>query len=186
MNTPDEIFTPSAAGTCDAFQWEISQALDESRLFSSAVREHLQTCPHCAAFAESWSVEGVGSSPLSRAPELDSALSSRLVQAALMADVPARVERAPRRSGGWLFRVAAVLALGALGWWLMDPRTIAPPPSKVASTTGGKTIPVVAMSRQMARLEQPLGREQAALHGAAVTGFARLREVLDKSSSALQ
>ena len=186
MKTPDEIFTPPDAGTCDAFQWEISQALDERREVSPAARAHLRSCPHCAAFADSWSDEGVDANRLSEAPAIDPAVTGRIVQASLAADVPARVERAPRRSGGWLFRVAAVLALGALGWWLMDPRTIAPPPSKVASTAGGKAMPVVAISRQMARLEEPLAREQSALHGAAVTGFARLREVLDKSSSALQ
>jgi anti-sigma factor RsiW len=184
MTHPTEPFSTPVAGSCEAFQWEISQALDERRTFSDSARAHLHTCPACAAFAEAWGEDGGLAGPLAHTPATDPAVAHRLVQAALATDAPARLERSPRGSRGWLFRAVAVLALGALGWWLMDPRVVPGPPPATARTTGAS--PVLAMNRQMARLEGPMAREQAALQGAAVSGFTRLREIFDRSSTVLQ
>ena len=184
MKTSTESFTAPPAGSCDAVQWEISQALDERRPFSTAAREHLPTCPHCAAFAEAWGAEGGLVSLLDPAPALDPATAQRMMQASLAADAPAETVRPARATSAPLLRWAAVLALGALGWWLLDPK-VAPPPSGPVARNAAAS-PTVAMSRQMARLEQPLVREQAALQGAAVDGLARVREVLDWSSGVLQ
>ena len=184
MTNPTEPFPTPVAGSCEAFQWEISQALDERRSFSDSAREHLHTCPACAAFAEVWGEDGGFAGPLAHTPAPDPAVAHRLVQAALATDVPARLERSSRTSRGWLFRAVAVLALGALGWWLMDPRVVPGPPPVAAKVAGAS--PVLAMNRQMARLEGPMAREQAALQGAAASGFGRLRDIFDRSATVLQ
>ncbi len=184
MTNPTENFTMPAAGSCEAFQWEISQALDERRTFSTTARAHLSGCAQCAAFAEAWGDESGLTGLLAQAPAHDPAVTERLIQAALLAEAPATFVR-PRRAATapWL-RWAAVLALGAIGWWLLDPQ-VAPTPTTITTASHGDS-PALAMNRQMARLEQPLAREQAALQGAAADGFAHVRQVLDWSSNVLQ
>ena len=182
MKNSTEDFAAPAAGSCEAFQWEISQALDERGPCNSSTQEHLQTCPHCSTFAENWGLAGTLAGLLAQPPVSQPALAERIIQTALVASEPAIAER-PRRStdAPWL-RWAAVLAMGTLGWWLLDPKTT--PPSAPATT--GSVSPTLAMNRQAARLKEPMLHEQAALQGAATDGLSRLREIFDWSAGVLQ
>ena len=164
-----------AAGTCEAHQWEASQALDERRTPSAETTRHLATCAECARFARLWR-DGAG---LAAAPAEQPALTQRVV------DALRHEEPAPAKFRVPLARVAAVLALAALGWWLLDPR-VSPPPAKAGHGSAAVAgAPAQALARQIARVEEPFGREKVALHTAMIGGVQQVRDAFTWSAGAL-
>ncbi|MEK7950149.1 hypothetical protein [Luteolibacter soli] len=105
---------------CDATQRDISAALDEGIKLPAAVIDHVEHCPHCAAFLDAWS------------GGLDEMLGAALPPAGLelrekilaMPRESVRVESTRHRFRGYLSVAAAAVVIGICGYTLIDVRPV--------------------------------------------------------------
>ncbi len=174
---------PEPLEGCAAFQWQLSELADQSRPMPDEVRAHLATCEDCAHFARLWldnieePVAALQRPPAKASPELHRKITRSLAEA-----MPgAAVRSAPFPASKWdwrdaLLKAAAVAAVAAFSFWLLQPKIADPPKPSVAGA-----VTTQALVHTVAAAEQPLVRERQALCRAAVEGGVHLRETLHDS-----
>ncbi len=184
--TPDSHFDfQPAPQSCDAIQMELSDFADQSPApaLPPEIREHLAHCAHCAHFARLWlnraaapiAALQVGPAPVS--PTLRDNILSRAGEASATNVVPASQFRAWRGLGReMLAKAAALVALAAFSYWLLQPHYVEPPPKTSAAALAPR-----ALAQSIAAAEAPMARERDALRLDAMHGRDQLRQAIRSS-----
>ncbi len=166
---------------CEAMQMRISEAADEGHSLPDAIETHLQTCPACARFARLWLEPGAApvrelAEPVSVSVNADlrvRVLASVAHDHSRNAVVSFPAQSLPRPWWRNLGKLAAVLAVGALAWWMLNPKIVEKSDHEtVASFSSNSLFHTVALA------EKPMHHEKEALHRAALRGGKRLHETV--------
>ncbi len=181
MNSSPTEPTEAQATPCDGFQQELSATWDDNRPLSPTLTEHLASCPSCTDFYALCRMEH----QLRAIPALDPALTARYLASANSFLVPST---ASRRTP-WLARVATVVALVSLSWWLLDPKprpsTHGPFGSESALALSEIHNPTSKLGSHLSQMDASLLREQNALSDSLFDGLAHVQKVLLISHSVL-
>jgi len=180
---------PLVTEGCDAIQWRISECADERLQLPGDIKTHVDSCEECAGFARAWFIREAGPARDLEASstEAPSELRQRIVAevTSLLSDAVIPFP-APRKSVRWssvLARIAAVLAIGGLAFWLLDPHVTQREP--VRSTATARIDPNTLL-RNVAAIERPMTREKKALREAALDGADQLRDHLQWTFAMLE
>jgi hypothetical protein len=166
---------------CEAVQMRISEAADEGPALPEPIEAHLQTCPACARFAQLWLEPGAApvrelSEPVPASASADlrgRVLASVTHDHSRNAVVPFPVQTKPRAWWHSFGKLAAALAVGALAWWMLNPKVVEKPEEQAVASFGSNSL-----LHTVALAEKPMHHEKEALHRAALRGGKRLHETV--------